>query len=129
MKSRFGSSLFFCAFSLLLTRIFLYLQKYYKGMRKLEEYIKALRQSKSYLIDKYRISRLGIFGSVAREEHTENSDVDICFEGSAMSAFTLCQFKSELETILGKDVDLLRIRKQLDGTYLMKSVRKDVVYV
>ena len=78
---------------------------------------------------KYRISRLGIFGSVAREEQTEDSDVDICFEGSAMSAFTLCQFKSELESILGESVDILRMRKQLEGTYLKKSVYKDIVYV
>ena len=98
-------------------------------MRKLEEYIEALRRSKSYLIGKYSISRLGIFGSVAREEQTEDSDVDICFEGSAMSAFTLCQFKSDLELILGARVDILRMRKQLDGTYLKKSIHNDIVYV
>lgn len=98
-------------------------------MKTTEEYIAILRQSKPHLLGTYPITRLGIFGSVARREQTEESDVDICFESHPMSAFTVCCLKSELEQLLGCHVDLLRMRKQLDGTYLQKSVEKDVVYV
>jgi predicted nucleotidyltransferase len=32
---------------------------------------------------------MGIFGSVARGEQTDDSDVDVCIESSSMSLFTL----------------------------------------
>lgn len=77
----------------------------------------------------YQISHLGIFGSVARNEQTENSDIDICFESAPMGLFTFGQLKSELERLLGCSVDLLRMRSQLNGTYLQKSIQDDLIYV
>ena len=97
-------------------------------MKRKDECIAKLQVNKAYLFDKYKISSLGIFGSVARDEHTESSDVDICFESLPMSAFTACRLKSDLERILGKSVDLLRMRKQLEGTYLKESIQKDMIY-
>ena len=52
----------------------------------------------------YHITRMGIFGSVARGEETEVSDIDICFEGEAPTLFTLARIKYELEELLGRDV-------------------------
>ena len=43
--------------------------------------------------------------------------------------FKLAALKSELEELLGTTVDLLRMRKQLDGTILKDSVMKDLIYV
>lgn len=98
-------------------------------MKTTEEYLNILRNSKAYLMQTYHITRLGIFGSVARKEQTEISDVDICFESAPMGIFALSRLKSELENLLGCRVDLLRMRKQLDGTYLQRSVMKDLIYV
>ena len=42
-----------------------------------------------YARDRYGITRLGVFGSVARGEQTEDSDVDVCYEGRALSLLTL----------------------------------------
>lgn len=44
----------------------------------------------------YGITRIGIFGSVARGEHTDDSDADICFEAPAPNLFTLAHIKYEL---------------------------------
>ena len=98
-------------------------------MKSTEEYLDILRDKKSYLMQKYQITCLGIFGSVARRTHTADSDVDIYFEGAPISLFTMCRLKSELENFLGCTVDLLRMRKQLDDSRLIKSVRKDLIYV
>ena len=43
--------------------------------------------------------------------------------------FKLSALKSELEELFGTTVDLLRMRKQLDGTILKDSVMKDLIYV
>ena len=98
-------------------------------MKTTEEYLNILRGSKSYLMQAYHITQLGIFGSVARHEQTETSDIDVYFEAAPMGLFTLARLKSELENLLNCNVDLLRMRKQLTGTYLQKSIMKDLIYV
>ena len=98
-------------------------------MKSTEEYLQILRDKKNYLTNKYHIAHLALFGSVARNEQTEDSDIDICFESNSISLFTLCRLKSELEDLLGCTVDLLRIRKQLEGSYLEKTIKRDMIYV
>ena len=41
------------------------------------EYLHKLRQFKEEYSSEYGIERIGILGSVARGEQTENSDIDI----------------------------------------------------
>ena len=48
------------------------------------DYLQLLRQYKESASKKYGIKRIGIFGSVARGEQTENSDVDIVRERDDM---------------------------------------------
>ena len=98
-------------------------------MKTRDEYIQLLKRNKDDLMRKYHISRLGIFGSVARGEQTANSDVDICFESAPIGLFAQCRLKAELEQILGCRVDLLRIRKQLEGTVLQKALDEELIYV
>ena len=76
----------------------------------------------------YHIKRMGIFGSVARGEQTEKSDIDICFEGEAPDLFTLVHIKYELEALLGRPVDLVRIRERMDKV-LKQTIQKEALYV
>ena len=76
---------------------------------------------------RYHITRIGIFGSVARGEQTEDSDIDICFEGDVPNLFTLSVMKNELEELFGKTIDLIRMRDSMDE-YLKKEILKDIVY-
>ena len=45
---------------------------------------------------KYGIMRMGIFGSVARGEQTEDSDVDVCVELQTPSMFCLDVYKRQV---------------------------------
>lgn len=96
-------------------------------MKSTEEYLSILRSEKESLFRKYQISNLGLFGSVARHEQREDSD--IYYESSHMSLFTLCRLKSELEKLLGCSVDLFRKRESFAGTCMEKSINKDLIYV
>ena len=49
-------------------------------MKTTSEYIAILHKYMAENAHKYGIVRMGIFGSVARGEQTENSDVDVCVE-------------------------------------------------
>ena len=52
--------------------------------------------------------RIGIFGSVARGENTENSDIDILYQlKNAVGLFNLVRMKDSLEEKLNKKVDLV----------------------
>jgi hypothetical protein len=56
----------------------------------------------------YGIQSLGVFGSYARNEATDESDVDICVEkGSMRSLIQYFAFVQELEKILGCHVDVI----------------------
>lgn len=98
-------------------------------MKSTEEYLSILRNEKENLFRKYQISNLGLFGSVARHEQREDSDIDIYYEASHISLFTLCRLKSDLENLLGCSVDLFRKRDSLAGTRIEKAINKDLIYV
>lgn len=97
-------------------------------MKSTKEYIDLLRQFMQQKGQKYGISKMGIFGSVARGEQNENSDVDILFEGKA-NLLLHVRIKNELEELLGSPVDLVRMRNQLNGTSLKQSILNDVIFV
>jgi len=42
--------------------------------------LKFLRSNKKFFKQKYNINKIGIFGSIARDEQNENSDIDIILE-------------------------------------------------
>ena len=88
----------------------------------------VLRTYKAHSAAKYGVKRLGIFGSVARGEQTEHSDVDICYEGDAPSLLTLERFQNELENLLGSPVDLIRIRERMNSR-LKQRILKESIYV
>jgi uncharacterized protein len=70
--------------------------------------LELLRESKSTLARRYRVTRLALFGSTARDAARENSDVDVlvAFDGPATSQqYFGVQFY--LEDVLGHPVDLV----------------------
>ena len=81
-----------------------------------------------YAENRYGISRLGVFGSVARGEQTDDSDVDICYEGKALSLLTIDTLQSELEALLGCNVDTVRMRDNMNPV-LRDRIRKEGIYV
>jgi uncharacterized protein len=88
-----------------------------KRMRQHREWILEIAESKG-------IHNIQIFGSVAREEDTESSDIDLLVTiDRNRSLFDLIEFKYELEGLLGKTVDV--------GTdlhpFLEGSIKEDVL--
>lgn len=63
--------------------------------------------------EKWKIVELAIFGSFAREDAGPQSDVDVLVtftEDSEWTLFDLVTMKDELETIFGREVDLVSRR-------------------
>ena len=56
----------------------------------------------------FRPVRIGIFGSTARGENTENSDIDILYQlKEAVGLLNIVRMKDSLEEKLNKKVDLV----------------------
>ena len=61
---------------------------------------------------KWNITELALFGSVLSERFHENSDIDILIRfapESPQGLLTLVKIKHELETMMGRNVDLVTI--------------------
>lgn len=96
-------------------------------MSNLAEIISKLKGSKPLLVQKYGISKIGVFGSYAREEHCAESDVDILVEFSTPIGLKFVTLANELESILNEKVDLVSSRG-LKPSY-KKIVEQDLKYV
>jgi uncharacterized protein len=96
-------------------------------MYTLQSILEKLRQFKPELQRKYPVSRLGVFGSYARGEATNESDIDIAVEISAPMGLNLIAMADEIEELLGKKTDVVS-KRSIKPKYLQR-VEKDIVYV
>lgn len=76
---------------------------------------------------RYGVPRVYVYGSYARGEADRDSDIDLCIEsGRINNYFELGHFETDLEIVLGKDVDITTTgasKKFID------SIRKDMVLI
>ena len=96
-------------------------------MKTANDYITLLRRYLITKADAYGITKIGIFGSVARNEQTEDSDVDVCVEMKKPDLFTLVHIKEELQELFGRPVDIVRLRSNMNPM-LLKQIKRDGIY-
>jgi len=95
--------------------------------KELKKNLALISAKKSILINDYYVSRVGIFGSVARGDFTRASDVDILVEFSKpVGMFHFLDLENFLNGILHKKVDLVT-RRALKST-IKKTILHEVVY-
>ena len=92
-----------------------------------EEVLNRLKKCKKPLKKKYGVTKIGIFGSVARGEASNLSDVDIVLEMEQPHLFKMVHIKNELEELLCLNVDLVRYRKSMNP-FLKKRIDRDACY-
>lgn len=92
------------------------------------EIIQVLKNYKEMFAEKYGILALGVFGSVARDEVGEESDVDVVVKIKTPDPFTIVHIKEDIEEQLQMPVDIVRLRDKMNP-FLKKRIEKDAVYV
>lgn len=86
-----------------------------------------LKEHKEEFKKKYGVEKIGLFGSYAREEETENSDIDL-FATMPSSFDDIADLKYFIEEDLNKEIDLSVNHKRIKPVFL-KLINKDICYV
>jgi predicted nucleotidyltransferase len=98
-------------------------------MKTLEEIKNILREQKNELKERYGVKKIGIFGSFARGEQKEISDVDILVEFERPIGLRFFELADYIEEILEIKVDLLTPNALKQKHLLWQSAAEDLIYV
>ena len=96
-------------------------------MRTTQEYISTLKQHAPILRERFGMTSMSLFGSVARGKHTEDSDVDVFVEMPA-TLRAVGGANNYLEQITGKHVDMILKHRNLTPFFL-KEVERDGIRI
>ena len=92
-----------------------------------KEIMRALREHRQAL-RKYKVKRIGLFGSYVRGEERPGSDIDVIVEFSeTKSLLELVRIERELSEALGIKVDLLT--EKSISPYLIEGVKREMEVV
>ena len=91
------------------------------------EILDVLRKYKAKNSEKYGITRLGVFGSVARDETHPGSDIDIVIGMKKPDLFYMVHIKEDLEKECHQKVDIIHYRDTMNP-FLKKRIDRDAVY-
>ncbi len=95
-----------------------------------QDIIAYLATNKSRFMEEYHLVKIGVFGSVAREEQTEDSDIDIIveFKENTMDLYELKQkLKKELQINFNRPIDICR-EKYVKSAF-KKQILSEAAYV
>jgi len=93
-----------------------------------EDILSSLQALKQYVAQEYAVQKIGVFGSVARNEQTEESDIDLLVEFSQPVGMVMfIRLENFLSERLGRPVDL--VTPDALKPVIRKDVLAEVIYV
>lgn len=92
-----------------------------------ESILEFLKTHKEELQHNFALTKIGLFGSYAKDLANENSDIDIVIQTEKKDFFLREDLKEYLESNLNKNVDI----GYLDSirTFYKNKIEKDIIYV
>ena len=95
-------------------------------MKTKKQIIAFLKKNKQQIQDRYKVNKIALFGSFARDEATKDSDIDIVVDMSS-SFDNFFDLKYFLEDEFKTKVDLTK-EKNL-RLFIKDKIQKDLIYV
>jgi len=92
-----------------------------------QDILNYLSAHKEKFQKEYEVEKIALFGSFARDEAKEDSDIDI-FVDMKPDLFKLVELKHQIEKDLQRKVDIIRNHKHIKP-FLLKMIQKDITYV
>lgn len=92
-----------------------------------QEVLSTLRAQRAALHERFGVARLSLFGSMARDEAVQGSDVDLLVEfDKPVGLFAFLELQGHLEALLGCAVDLgtpQSLKPRLRARVMAEAVR------
>ena len=96
-----------------------------------DQIVQILKSEQAYLAAEFGVSKIGLFGSYAKGQADQASDIDLLVEFERPIGFRFLELADYLEGVLGRKVDLLtpagiqniRLHK------VARSISESIVYV
>jgi len=85
-----------------------------------------LRQQLPQWQQRFQLAEIGLFGSVARDEASATSDVDVWVRFERLEPYAPVHLKQELEALLDRPVDLVRLRGRMNPTLRQQILSEGV---
>ena len=82
-----------------------YSDKKYQFIYNIEDIKKIVKP----IFDEYKVNRVLLFGSYARNEASLISDIDLCIMDPRIKSLKLFSLKGDLQKSLSKDIDIFQI--------------------
>jgi predicted nucleotidyltransferase len=86
-----------------------------------------LLQIKPEMQQRYAVHSIGLFGSIVRDDFTDESDIDVIVDFNRPVGIEFIDLATFLESQLGRQVDLVS-RKGIKPKYL-RQIEEEIVYV
>ena len=94
-------------------------------MKSTAEYISTLKQHVPVLKSRFGMTSMSLFGSVARGEQKEGSDIDVLVEMPPVF-YKACEANDYLEEVLDCHVDMVRRHNNLTPFFIQQVERDGI---
>ena len=91
-----------------------------------DQVLLLLRERQGAWRQRYQLQRIGLFGSTARNQATATSDVDVWVELDPLTPYATVHLKQELEELLQRPVDLVRLRERMNPALRQVILREGI---
>ena len=92
-----------------------------------QQYIQLISNASPYIRSEFGVKSLQLFGSMARGEATDLSDIDIFVE-MPPKAIKVVALKQYLQKLLGRAVEIVRSQSNIDP-YLINEIQRDGITI
>lgn len=91
------------------------------------EVMTLLSEHRRYLEEQFEVSKIGLFGSYAKEQQTTDSDIDFYVEFKTKTFDNLAGLWVYLEELYHKKIDIVHKHKN-NNKVILANIRKEVIY-
>ena len=92
-----------------------------------EKIIQILKEQKEIINSQFSVSKIGLFGSYAKDKQTPKSDIDFYVEFNQKTFNNLSGLWVFLEELFHKEVDIIHKHKH-SNSIILNRIEEEVIY-